>query len=218
MCFMPRPCERKCQGRCGQWKHHSRFDSWEDKRLPLRNGTVPVSFSPKCRDCEQKERNEKKNQDRPLAIIRQRTTVAARKANMPFEFFWKQMNYEALVEPFRVALITKCRSCGHMPKSEADVQIEHIEPPRDAQDWARLHARNIHFLCGSCNRTKSDKSYAQWLDEQEGARLSNLANPDLSDSPLVKWNRDMLGMSEIKEPVLVEDEDQSQPFRLEWRE
>lgn len=54
------------------------------------------------------------------------------------------------------------------------MQIEHIEPPRNQHDWARLHARNLRMLCGSCNRTKGHKPYAVWLDEQEGARQSNL--------------------------------------------
>jgi hypothetical protein len=31
--------------------------------------------------------------------------------------------------------------------------------------------------CGSCNRTKGKKPFAIWLDEQEGARLSNLQQP-----------------------------------------
>jgi hypothetical protein len=58
--------------------------------------------------------------------------------------------------------------------NERDVQLEHIEPPRHPQDWARLHARNIRVLCGSCKRTKGRDPFAEWLDDQEGARLSNL--------------------------------------------
>jgi hypothetical protein len=173
---MPRPCERLCK-RCKEWKHHSRF----------RNSTVSkkLYFSPICKDCEQKERNEKKNADRPLAIIRQRTAVAARRAGTSFQFFWEQMNYSALVERFRTELTSRCLSCGHKYLNERDIQIEHIEPPRDETDWARLHARNIRFLCGSCNRTKSNKQFHDWLDDQEGARLSNLS--DRSTLPL-GWN------------------------------
>ncbi len=164
----PRVCERECK-RCGQWKHHSRFHA-----KTTGNSTV-ARFSPVCRDCEQKDRNEKKNTNRPLAIIRQRAAVAARRAGESRDFFWQQMNYSALVERFRTELTVPCLSCGHTPRDEGDVQIEHIEPPRHQMDWARLHARNIRFLCGSCNRTKSDKANADWLDEQEGARLSNLS-------------------------------------------
>ena len=75
-----------------------------------------------------------------------------------------------------------CKGCGHEFLNERDMQIEHIEPPRPqiAPDWARLHARNLRLCCGSCNRTKGQKPFAQWLDEQEGARLSNLQQPSVA--------------------------------------
>jgi hypothetical protein len=173
----PRPCERQCR-KCGIWKHYSRFDSWKDKRL--RNSTVPVSFSPYCRDCEQKERNEKKNADRPKAIIEQRAKSAASKAGASFDFFWVQMNYQALVPVMRAMLSPEalCLCCGHKFESERDIQIEHHNPPRHPQDWALLHTRNLGFACGSCNRTKAAKPNIEWLDEQELARLSNLKVPN----------------------------------------
>jgi hypothetical protein len=53
------------------------------------------------------------------------------------------------------------------------------------QDWAREHSRNIAFYCASCNRTKREKPYGVWLDEQEAARLANekhrASPPDLLD-------------------------------------
>lgn len=174
-----RPCERQCK-RCLQLKHHSRFVSRE-RKTP---NTSVWEFNAICRDCEQKERNEKKNTDRPFSIIRQRAAKDAHKAQVAFQFFWTQMNYASLVAPFRAALTNTCQSCGHQPLNERDVHIEHIAPPRNHQDWARLHSRNIRFLCGSCNRTKSKKSHEEWLDEQEGARLSNLEEirPAVSES------------------------------------
>lgn len=96
-----RPCERQCP-RCKIFKHHSRFRHWL-----MRNSTVsppPLRFHSVCRDCEQKERNEKKNQDRPLAIIRQRAATAAMKADTSTEFFFTQMNYRALVPVLRAML------------------------------------------------------------------------------------------------------------------
>jgi hypothetical protein len=132
-----------------------------------------------CRDCEQKARNEKKNADRPLAIVRQRAAAAATKAGVPFQFMWVQMNYRGLVPYMRAAMSPEgvCLCCGHPFQNERDIQIEHIEPPRGEQDWDRLHARNLRLGCGSCNRTKGKKPFATWLDEQEGARLSNLQQP-----------------------------------------
>jgi len=182
-----RPGERKC-AECGEWKHHSRFRSWRDDRL--RNSTVSVSFSPLCRDCEQKLRNIKKNVDRPLALIRQRAQDAARRAGATAEFFWTQMNYASLVPMLRAMMTSgsTCQMCGHDFVGERDIQIEHCEPPRNKQDWARLHARNVRFACGSCNRTKSKKPFAHWLDEQEMARISNLADkPKVDIEPSVQF-------------------------------
>jgi hypothetical protein len=141
------------------------------------------TFRALCRDCEQIERNEKKNEDRPFATIRQRAATGARKAGVSLEFMWIQMNYRALVAPFRASLTDEglCLGCGHKPLNERDVQIEHLEPPRHRQDWARLHTRNTRLTCGSCNRTKSAKVFSQWLDEQEGARISNLKEPRSPD-------------------------------------
>jgi len=86
------------------------------------------------------------------------------------------MNYRSLVPLYRAACVSgaACLNCGHVFKNERDVELEHIEPARHDRDWARLHARNLRISCGSCNRTKAQKPFVRWLDEQEEARLSNL--------------------------------------------
>ena len=169
----PRPCERKCQGECGRWLHHSRFRSFRHST------TSKIYFHTVCRACEQKEQNERKNADRPAAIIRGRAAVAAHKAGVSTEFFWIQMNYLALVPEMRAHMSDegRCKNCGHAFLNERDIQIEHIQPPRHNHDWARLHARNLRLFCGSCNRTKSGKDFSIWLDEQEDTRLSNSNEP-----------------------------------------
>jgi hypothetical protein len=136
-------------------------------------------FSPLCKDCEQIVRNEQKNADRARTIMEQRAAKAAQRAGTSREFFWTQMNYRALVPVLRALMTAEglCQACGHPFRNERDTQIEHCEPPRSATDWARLHARNVRLVCGSCNRTKAKKPFADWLDDQEGARLSNLAQP-----------------------------------------
>lgn len=179
-----RPCERWCPGteNCeGHWRHHSRFHSWQVKRS---NGTVATKFARLCRDCQQKERNEKKNTDRPLAIITQRAATAAHNYGGTREFFMVHMNYGALVEPLRALLAAGfCQGCGHKFVNERDIQIDHIVPPRGPEDWARLHARNLRFFCQSCNKTKGAKPFDLWLEEQEQARLSNLRSRSESDDP-----------------------------------
>ena len=189
-----RPCERKCleksEGGCGESKHHSRFRTWRSSHG--RDGTVSasVSFAPLCKACEQKHRNEKKNANRPLAVIESRASAAANRLRVSREFIMVQMNYRSLVlsvaallnpealrpgdEPAPDAL---CPCCGHTFRGERDIQIEHIAAPRHDKDWAREHARNLRFICGSCNGTKGAKGYEECLDEQEDARLSNLEQP-----------------------------------------
>jgi hypothetical protein len=170
----PRPCERRCE-ECGEYKHHSRY------RLKTAGHSTVSRFSPRCKDCEQKLRNEKKNVDRPRAIVEQRAATAATRAGKSRKFFWMQMNYRSLVPELRGLMTDEglCKGCGHEFLNERDIQIEHIEPPRFTNDFARLHARNLRLCCGSCNRTKGQKPFAQWLDEQEGARLSNLEQPSV---------------------------------------
>jgi hypothetical protein len=176
-----RPCERKCAGPCGRWKHYSRF------RVGKKgcNGTVAPTFSAICRACEQIARNEKKNADRPRAIIESRAASAATKAGVSKHFFMWQMNYRALIPVMRALMSDEglCLDCGHKFVNERDIQIEHWYPPRGPQDWALLHTRNLGFACASCNGTKGAKPPLQWLDEQEDARLSNLKQPSIEDLP-----------------------------------
>ena len=165
-----RPCERHCP-KCDKWKHHSRFRS-RKRKTP--HSTV-WEFNPKCRDCEQIERNEKKNADRPKAIIEQRAGRRATELSVSKDFIMINMGYQSLIPVVRAMMTPEgvCTSCGHPFLNERDIQLEHREPPRSSTDWARHHARNIGIFCASCNRTKNDKPYAQWLDEQEEARISN---------------------------------------------
>lgn len=53
-----RPCERKCLGPCGEWKHHSRFRTWRrESRGRVSTKSPTIRFSPVCKDCEQKRRH-----------------------------------------------------------------------------------------------------------------------------------------------------------------
>lgn len=167
-----RPCERQCQ-RCELWKHHSRFTS--RKRVPKSGGLGTIEFDTVCKDCQKIERHAKKNDDRALAIVKGRSDRAALAAGVPKSFMWVNMNHRALVGPYRAAMAddATCKSCGHPFDDEKDIQFEHREPPRHAQDWARLHARNIDMACGSCNGTKNKKGYAEYLDGAESERLTN---------------------------------------------
>src|SRR5262245_31152665 len=166
--MLERPCERQCR-KCRIWKHHSRF------RLKTAGHSTVSRFHPDCKDCEQKERNEKKNLDRPKAIIEARARSVAAKFEVSFDFIWIEMNYRAFVAEMRAMMTSEglCGCCGHQFLGERDIQIEHREPARFEKDWAREHHKNLGLCCASCNCTKGKKPYAQWLDEQEEARLSN---------------------------------------------
>jgi hypothetical protein len=153
---------------------------------------VGASFDPVCRDCRQIERNERKNADRAAAIIDQRAATRASKSGVPKRFIMVNMNYRSLVPIMRAMMTDEglCTSCGHSFDNERDIQLEHREPPRHAQDWTRLHSRNIGIFCGSCNRRKSGKSYAQWLEDEEEARLSNERHPaNPEPAPPLAWTQ-----------------------------
>jgi len=189
-----RPCERHCEGPCGRYKHHSRFRSWRNLRCRTES---QIRFSPVCKDCEQTVRNEKKNADRPRAIIEKRARTAAQKAGTSLEFFMVEMNYRSLV-PILRALMTPeglCQSCGHDFVNERDIQIEHCEPPQHPQDWARLHTRNVRLFCASCNNSKGKKPYSKWLDDEEERRLSNKRQPSFDRQPTLFDRLDAIGMS-----------------------
>jgi hypothetical protein len=170
---MPRPKRELRNGRlwcpgCGRWLHTSRFRPNEKG-----HGTA-ARFHSKCRTCEQTERTGTKNDDRARALVESRATTRARKSKVTKQFVMEDLNYESLIAPMRAFMGDDglCNNCGHAFLGERDIQLEHREPPRHDQDWARLHARNIGFSCGSCNRPKTNKTYVVWLDEEEDARLS----------------------------------------------
>lgn len=170
---MPRPRREQRDGHlhcpgCNQWKHHTRFR----KERQNRHGTVPT-FRRLCRACEQHERTEIKNEDRARALIEGRAAHRARKSGVTKDFVMVELNYESLVSPMRAAMDDGlCTNCGHPFLNERDIQLEHRAPPRAPSDWARLHARNVGLVCGSCNNSKGTKPYENWLDEQESVRLS----------------------------------------------
>lgn len=151
-------------------------------------------FDPRCRFCQQKERNERKNEDRPTAIVRDRAATRAHKAGVSVEFFMVNMNYRALIPDLRTALSGEglCHNCGEAYAGQGDVHIEHIRPPRDERDWERLHARNLRLLCGSCNRVKGRKEFDPWLEEMEAARLANEVDRAVKEAEEIvkeaKWN------------------------------
>jgi hypothetical protein len=111
-----------------------------------------------------------------------RAATSAGKYGVSREFVWVELNYRSLV-PWLRAMMTPeglCLGCGHAFEDQGDIQIEHTSPPRFAQDWARLHTRNLRLMCASCNGSKGQKEFDQWLDDEEERRLSNKCQP--SDS------------------------------------
>lgn len=221
---MPRPKRETRNGQlycpgCQRWKHPSRFSPAEKC-----NGTV-TRFRPKCRTCEQSERTDRKNEDRALALVKQRAQTRAQAAGVALEFFMDDLNWSALVPIVDLYLNDDravCINCGHRPINERDTQLEHRAAPRAARDFARHHARNIAVLCGSCNAGKQDKGYADWLDDQEEARLSVAAyyghGPDVPvrapDAARPEWTPHHDGTSSFVPMTTCSDADCDRPVHL----
>lgn len=154
---------------CGLWLHHTRF------RVKQRDLGSKVRFHAICKVCEQTRDVEIRSDDPATAIILSRAADRARISGVPRGFVMEKLNYWSLVAPLRAILADPsavCQNCGHTFDGRRDTQLEHIEPPRGPDDCARLHARNIRLLCGSCNNTKGKMPFAVWLDEEESKRLS----------------------------------------------
>jgi hypothetical protein len=110
--------------------------------------------------------------DRAREIIEQLAATAANKAGVSSAFFMVQMNYRALLPQLRGLLSADgvCTSCGRKFSGEHDIRFDYVRPPRADNDWERLHVRNLHLCCTRCSRSKRNKTYEQWLDDQEAVR------------------------------------------------
>lgn len=133
-------------------------------------------YDPECKLCQQTQRVETKHEDEAKALLLRRVDGIASKHHLKRAFILEDLNYWSLLPQVRAMLSAEgiCPNCGHEFDAERDVQLDHREPPRPElrPDLARLHARNVAVLCGSCNNAKGCKRYAMWLDEEEEARLS----------------------------------------------
>jgi len=106
--------------------------------------------------------------DRARAMIERRADVRARQLHTTKGYILRDLNWAALTPVLR-ALLTpeaRCLDCGCPFVDATGITIDHLEPPRYFQDWAREHARNIAFVCRSCNAMKQRKTLAIWLEER----------------------------------------------------
>jgi hypothetical protein len=105
-------------------------------------------------------------------IIDRRAAQLAQTLGVSKEFMLVDMNWRSLALWVRALLSGGCcSSCASKVEPE-DICFEHVEPPRHSRDWERYHARNFYLVCRACAETRGSKSYHEWLDEQEAARLA----------------------------------------------
>lgn len=184
---MPRPKREwrddqlYCVGH-NDWHHHSRFGR---RRRPGQNPDVPIwDYDADCKLWQQTRRVAEKNEDEATRIVETKARRIVNNANktpgpkITLAFVIGGLNYKSLILMVRAAKAwpdeSFCPNCGSLCKPEFD----HREPPRHARDWARLHARNIGPLDHECNSGKNAVPYAEWLDLEEGKRLSAQAHND----------------------------------------
>jgi hypothetical protein len=115
--------------------------------------------------------------DQARAIIERRADVRARQLHVTKGFMLIDMNWRALIPVMRALLGPDgtCPDCGRGFRHDRDIAIDHLEPPRRYQDWAREHARNLSLVCCSCNSKKQRRSLGDYLDNRPaGARQLRL--------------------------------------------
>lgn len=181
---MPRPKRERrndrlfCPG-CKQWLHYSRFSPLEKC-----NGTV-TRFRPKCRVCEQSERDDRKNESRALVKIERSARSHARDWDVTADELLYDLGWAELEDWVQASIDgkAKCINCLHPFLGPDDVQIDIRDPVRSPADRARMHVRNVGPLCRSCNNRKKHKAYSDWLDEEEHARLAVIARYDTPAQP-----------------------------------
>jgi len=154
-------------------------------------------YDPECKLCQQTNRVKIKHDDPAKALLIRRADHIARDNGFTRQFVLEDLNYWSKLPELRGMLTHEglCPNCGHEYDGERDVQLDHREPPRYRGDLARLHARNVAILCGSCNNTKRSMDYADWLDDQEQARLS--ANAAAAAEPEILEHEVQLTIDDI---------------------
>lgn len=109
-------------------------------------------------------------------LIRQRVTPRAHHLGVPAGFLLRDLGWELLIP--RLALMLEpgalCE-CGREFRQEREVTLDHREPPRHRQDWARHNVANIAIACGPCNYAKGARPFSEWLDLIEERRLGRPA-------------------------------------------
>lgn len=197
---MPRPKREwrgdqiYCRGH-DEWHHHSRF-----RRRRRENPHADVwDYDPDCRLWQQTQRVASKHDDEARRIVEGRAKKIVTKANkagepkIGLDFVMGALNYTSLIPMVRATIAWPdecvCPNCGS--SFDKPIELDHRAPPRDARDWARLHARNIGPLDHECNTSKSDMSYEAWLELEEDKRLSAQAhNDNLAQASELRLNFD----------------------------
>jgi len=166
---------------CNEPKDYSRFTLRENP-----DGTVRLDAE--CKECQSKAAAVKRGANPARAIVWRRAATRAHQLGVSRTFLLLDLKWETLIPPLEAAItVGLCQRCGHRYNSVADITFDHGEPPRDElkPDWAREHADNIRLRCKSCNVSKRDMAYSDWLDSQEVARVSHAnGRPQTQHQPL----------------------------------
>jgi hypothetical protein len=101
---------------------------------------------------------------RALAIVQRHAFVECIKADIPFDVFWREMHYDALVPRVR-ALLTRhalCQCCGMLFGRENTVTLGHYEPPRALYEWSAHH---VWIACRACHMQRGQTPWDEWLTQ-----------------------------------------------------
>jgi hypothetical protein len=103
--------------------------------------------------------------DRALAIVQRHAFVECVKADIPFDVFWREMHYDALVPWVRVLLTRsgRCQCCGGRFTRENTVTLGHYHPPRALHEWTAHH---VWVACRACHTRRGQTPWGEWLEQE----------------------------------------------------
>lgn len=151
--------------------------AWEDVSKfgieRVSRGTGAPTYSRSCKLAEREAVDQQIAENPGLHVVKGLAKRTARKLGkywgntVSMAWVWDELNFCWWPPVLNLMLLTKeipCLNCGR-PINRDALHFDHVQPPRNDGDLARLHARNLQVLHEGENLSKGPSEYVAWLDD-----------------------------------------------------